>query len=216
MYKHRHEWHSSYRNLSVGLYVSVIIYCVTHRSVSGWLKEEKLTAMYFIFVFITGAFLPLVLSCSVVPGTVFYSPTQRTVLAPIIFQGRVINTTTSQSSDYPTGQIFDACVRLQKIFKSPFEIPPDVCFGKFGIEELCLTYVFEGSDYVFFLNEDFTARYDGFPVAAYPVTDELVAAVQSGYCRASVDENCGKIKSLSLFLCAIYFSNIHKISHLQN
>ena len=167
---------------------------MTHKAASGWLKAEKPAKMYFIFVFITGSFLPVVFPCSVVPGTVFYSPTQRTVLAPIVFQGRVFNTTTSQSPNNPTGQIFEACVRIQKIFKSPFEIPQDVCFGKFGIEELCLTYVFEGSDYVFFLNEDFTARYDGFPVAAYLVTDELVTAVQSGYCRASVDENCGKKK----------------------
>ena len=61
-----------------------------------------------------------------------------------------------------------------------------------------MTYVFEGFDYVFFMNEDFTARYDGFPVAALPVTDELVAAVQRGYCMGedSLQQNCGKIKSL--------------------
>lgn len=143
--------------------------------------------MYFIFLLITGAFLPVVLSCSVPPGAVFYGPTQRTILAPIVFQGRVINTTTS---NFPTGQIFDACVEIRKIFKSPFEIPTVVCFGQFGIQELCLTYVFEGSEYVFFLNEDFTARYDGFPEAAYLATQEIVAAVQAGYCQASIDPNC--------------------------
>ena len=148
--------------------------------------------MYFIFTLITGAFLPVVLSCSVPPGAVFYyGPTQRTILAPIVFQGRVINTTTS---NFPTGQLFDACVEIRKIFKSPFEIPTVVCFGQFGIEELCLTYVFEGNEYVFFLNEDFTARYDGFPEAAYPATQEIVAAVQAGYCQASIDPNCGKSK----------------------
>ena len=148
--------------------------------------------MYFIFTLITGAFLPVVLSCSVPPGAVFYyGPTQRTILAPIVFQGRVINTTTSNS---PTGQIFDACVEIRKIFKSPFEIPTVVCFGQFGIRDLCLTYVFEGNEYVFFLNKDFTARYDGFPKAAYRATQQIVAAVQAGYCRASIDPNCGKSK----------------------
>lgn len=147
--------------------------------------------MYFIFLLITGAFLPVALSCSVPPGTVFYSPTQRTILAPIVFQGRVINTTTS---NFATGQVFDACVEIRKIFKSPFEIPTVVCFGQFGIEELCLTYVFEGNEYVFFLNEDFTARYDGFPEAAYRANQEIVAAVQAGYCQASIDPNCGKSK----------------------
>ena len=145
--------------------------------------------MYFIFLLITGAFLPVVLPCSVPPGAVFYGPTQRTILAPIVFQGRVINTTTS---NFPTGQIFDACVEIRKIFKSSFEIPTVVCFGQFGIQELCLTYVFEGNEYVFFLNEDFTARYDGFPEAAYRATQEIVAAVQAGYCQASIDPNCGK------------------------
>lgn len=150
--------------------------------------------MYFIVSIITAVFLQVVSPCSVIPGTRFYSPTQRTVLAPIVFQGRVINTTSS--ADNPTGQIFDACVRIQKIIKSPFEIPQAICFGSFGIQELCLTYVFEGTDYVFFMNEDFTARYDGFPVAALPVTDEFVAAVQRGYCpgmQESFEMECGEI-----------------------
>ena len=156
--------------------------------------------MYFIFTLITGAFLPVVLSCSVPPGGVFYyGPTQRTILAPIVFQGRVINTTTS---NFPTatGQTFDACVEIRKIFKSPFEIPTVVCFGQFGVEELCLTYVFEGNEYVFFLNEDFTARYDGFSIAAYRATQQIVAAVQAGYCRASIDPNCGKSKKKLRYL----------------
>ena len=171
--------------------------------------NNKPGEMYFIFTLIAAAFFHVVFPCSLVPGTVFYSPTQRTVLAPIVFQGIVLNTTTS---DDPTGQIFDACVRIQKIFKSPFDIPQVICFGSFGIEELCMTYVFEGSDYVFFMNEDFTARYDGFPVAALPVTDELVAAVQRGYCMGedSLQQNCGKIKPLYSQNSPILSINISK------
>lgn len=156
----------------------------------GWPGE-----MYFISVLVVGVFLPLVHTCSLIPGTVFYSPTQRTILAPIVFQARVLNTTTL---DDPTGQIFDACVRIERIFKSPFEIPPELCFGSFGIQEVCLTYVFEGSDYVFFVNEDFTARYDGFPVSAILVTDELVSAVERGYCSGEtppLHDNCGKLNN---------------------
>lgn len=154
--------------------------------------------MYFISVLVAGVFLPLVHTCSLIPGTVFYSPTQRTVLAPIVFQARVLNTTTL---DEPTGQIFDACVRIERVFKSPFEIPSELCFGSFGVQELCLTYVFESSDYVFFVNEDFTARYDGFPVAAILVTDELVSAVERGYCSGEtppLHDNCGKLNNIVL------------------
>ncbi|XP_068715426.1 uncharacterized protein [Montipora foliosa] len=127
--------------------------------------------------------------CSLIPGTAFYNPTQRTVLAPIVFQGRVLNTTTT---DDPSGQLFDACVKVQTVFKTPLEIPSEICFGQFGVQELCLTYVFEGFDYVFFMNSDFTARYDGYPVAALPVKDDLVADVQRGHClgQESMRQDC--------------------------
>ena len=153
--------------------------------------------MYFIFTLITALLSPVVFPCSEFLGTVHYNPTERTVLAPIVFQGRVHTTITT---DNPTGQIFHACVQIQQVFKSPFEISQEICFGSFGIQELCLTYVFEGYDYVFFMNEDFTARYDGFPVAALRVTDELVAAVRRGYCpgQESLRQHCGKIKITSL------------------
>lgn len=155
--------------------------------------------MYFISALVVGVFLPLVHTCSLIPGTVFYSPTQRTILAPIVFQARVLNTTDEE----PPGQIFDACVQIERIFKSPFEIPPELCFGSFGIQELCLSYVFPDADYVFFVNEDFTARYDGFPVSAILVSDELVSAVQRGYCSEQTPQlrdNCGKLKTLFYIL----------------
>lgn len=154
--------------------------------------------MDFISLIVAGIFLPLVHTCSLIPGTVFYSPTQRTILAPVVFQATVLNTTTLDES---TGQTFDACVQIDRIFKSPFEIPSELCFGSFGIQELCLTYVFEGSDYVFFVNEDFTARYDGFPVAAILVSDELVSAVERGYCPTEtppLHDNCGKLNNFIL------------------
>lgn len=69
------------------------------------------------------------------------------------------------------------------MFKTPFNIPPEICFGSFGAEDLCWTYVFEGRDYVFFMNKDFTARYDGYPVAALPATEDFVEEVQRGYCK---------------------------------
>lgn len=155
--------------------------------------------MYFISALVVGVFLPLVHTCSLIPGTVFYSPTQRTILAPIVFQARVLNTTDEE----PPGQIFDACVQIERIFKSPFEIPPELCFGSFGIQELCLSYVFPDADYVFFVNEDFTARYDGFPVSAILVNDELVSAVERGYCSEQTPQlrdNCGKLKTLFYIL----------------
>lgn len=155
--------------------------------------------MYFISALVVGVFLPLVHTCSLIPGTVFYSPTQRTILAPIVFQARVLNTTDEE----PPGQIFDACVQIERIFKSPFEIPPELCFGSFGIQELCLSYVFPDADYVFFVNEDFTARYDGFPVSAILVSDELVSAVERGYCSEQTPQlrdNCGKLKTLFYIL----------------
>jgi len=134
--------------------------------------------MYFISAFVVGVFLPFVHTCTLIPGTVFYSSTQRTILAPIVFQAKVLNTTEEE----PPGQLFDVCVKIERIFKSPFEIPPELCFGSFGIQELCLSYVFPDTDYVFFVNEDFTARYDGYPVSAIQVSDELVSAVERGYC----------------------------------
>lgn len=153
--------------------------------------------MNFILSFIaTGLFHVVSSACTVVPGMMFYSATQRSILAPIVFQGRVLNTTTA---DYPTGQIFDACVHVQNVIKSPLEIPREICFGKFGIEEVCLTYVFEGFDYLFFMNKDFTARYDGYPVAAVPATEKLTAAVQRGYClgqEAALQQVCGKFMSI--------------------
>lgn len=155
--------------------------------------------MYFISALVVGVFLPLVHTCSLIPGTVFYSPTQRTILAPIVFQAIVLNTTDEE----PPGQIFDACVQIERIFKSPFEIPPELCFGSFGIQELCLSYVFPDADYVFFVNEDFTARYDGFPVSAILVSDELVSAVERGYCSEQTPQlrdNCGKLKTLFYIL----------------
>ena len=153
--------------------------------------------MYLIIGLVAGLFLSGAYTCSLIPGTVFYSPTQRTILAPIVFKATVLNSTTL---DDPTGQTFDACVRIDRIFKSPFEIPRELCFGSFGIQELCLSYVFEGSDYVFFVNEDFTARYDGYPVSAISVTDELVLAVERGYCAGDppLQENCGKLTNLIL------------------
>lgn len=134
--------------------------------------------MYFISALVVGVFLPLVHACSLIPGSAFYSSTQRTILAPIVFQAKVLNTTEEE----PPGQLFDICVKIERIFKSPFEIPPELCFGSFGIEELCLSYVFPDNDYVFFVDEDFSARYDGVPVSAIQVSDELVSAVERGYC----------------------------------
>ena len=150
--------------------------------------------MYFISGLVVGVFLPLVHTCTLIPGIVFYSSTQRTILAPIVFQARVLNSTEEE----PPGQIFDVCVKIERIFKSPFEIPPEVCFGSFGIQALCLSYVFPDIDYVFFVNEDFTARYDGFPVSAVQVSDELVSAVERGYCSGEAPllrDSCGKLKT---------------------
>lgn len=151
--------------------------------------------MYFTSALVVGVFLPLVHSCSLIPGTVFYSPTQRTILAPIVFQAKVLNTTEEE----PPGQIYDVCVQIEKIFKTPFEIPSELCFGSFGIQELCLSYVFPDADYVFFVNEDFTARYDGYPVSAILVSDELVSSVERGYCSGETPllrDSCGKLKTL--------------------
>ena len=153
--------------------------------------------MFLISAFVAGLFLPVVNTCSLPPGTLYYSPVQRTILAPIVFRAKVLNTTTNLDR-HATGQVFDACVQIERIFKSPFEIPPELCFGSFGIEELCLTYVFEGFDYVFFVNEDFTARYDGFPVSAIAVSDELVSAVERGYCSADQSDDCGEYIRLYL------------------
>ena len=150
--------------------------------------------MYFISALVVGFFLPLVHSCSLIPGTVFYSPTQRTILAPIVFQAKVLNTT----EDELPGQIYDVCVQIEKIFKTPFEIPSELCFGSFGIQELCLSHAFPDAVYVFFVNEDFTARYDGFPVSAILLSDELVSAVERGYCSGEtlpLRDSCGKLKT---------------------
>ena len=147
--------------------------------------------MFLISALVAGLFLPVAYTCSLPTGTFFYTPIQRTILAPIVFQAKVLNTTTYLDR-HATGQVFDACVRIAKIFKAPFEIPSELCFGSFGIEELCLTYVFEGSDYIFFVNEDFTARYDGFPLSAISVTDDNLSSVERGYCSADQSDDCGK------------------------
>lgn len=151
--------------------------------------------MFLISALVAGLFLPVAYTCSLPTGTSFYTPIQRTILAPIVFQAKVLNTTTYLDR-HATGQVFDACVRIAKIFKAPFEIPPELCFGSFGIEELCLTYVFEGSDYIFFVNEDFTARYDGFPLSAISVTDDNLSLVERGYCSADQSDDCGKWKKM--------------------
>lgn len=151
--------------------------------------------MFLISALVAGLFLPVAYTCSLPTGTFFYTPIQRTILAPIVFQAKVLNTTTYLDR-HATGQVFDACVRIAKIFKAPFEIPSELCFGSFGIEELCLTYVFEGSDYIFFVNEDFTARYDGFPLSAISVTDDNLSSVERGYCSAEQSDDCGKWKNV--------------------
>lgn len=63
-----------------------------------------------------------------------------------------------------------------------FEIFLELCFGLFGIEELCLIYVFEGFDYIFFVNEDFIVRYDGFLLFVIFVIDDNLFLVDCGYC----------------------------------
>lgn len=186
----------------------------THPDEIGGCPASK---MYFFWLaVISTVYSPLVLPCpvtSLIPGTKHYKPTERTVLAPIVFQGRVHNTTTT---DDPIGQLFYACVQVRRVFKTPFKIPPEICFGSFGAEDLCWTYVFEGQDYVFFMNKDFTARYDGYPVAALPATKDFVDDVQRGYCKGQEPklQDCGK--AILLNYQDIGANKIYSVSWSEN
>lgn len=176
-------------SLSLSVEISSV---TTHPDEIGGCLASKM--FFFWLAVISTVHPPLALPCpvtSLILGTKHYKPTERTVLAPIVFQGRVHNTTTT---DDPIGQLFDACVQVRRVFKTPFNIPPEICFGSFGAEDLCWTYVFEGRDYVFFMNKDFTARYDGYPVAALPATEDFVEEVQRGYCKGQELklQDCGK------------------------
>ena len=133
-------------------------------------------------------FLSGVRPCSLLPGVPFYTPTERTVLAPVVFQALVVNVTTHELFDD-----YKACVRVKKVFKAEVhdQVPNEFCFGRFGPEELCLEHVYEGETYIFFVNGDLTARYDGVPIATLSATAATIAAIERGYCRSG-DRGCSK------------------------
>ena len=142
-------------------------------------------------------FIPGLLACSLPPFTRYYSVTERTVLAPIVVHARVINTSDISS---PQGNArYDACIRVEKIIKGrQFTIPLEFCLGKYGADFLCLTHVVIGSSYVFFINEDFTARYDGFPVSIVPASNRVIELAKKGYCDpygVENEKNCGTFSS---------------------
>ena len=129
--------------------------------------------------------------CSV-PTDMEYNPrttSERTVLAPIVFEAEVVNTSAPAS-----GPVFDkytACVSVLRVFKREVEIPRELCFGSFGPDELCLVHVTIGVRYVFFLNRDLIARYDGpVPVSAIYASDDTVVAVQRGICGSAGSPGC--------------------------
>jgi len=131
-------------------------------------------------------------SCSLPPGTPSLSVTGRTVLAPNVIHGRVLNISTTTRLNV----FYKACVQVLEVIKGDSNIPSTFCFGDFGGEYLCLTDVFEQKEYIFFLNEDLTARYkDGIPVSAILASSPLIVEMaKEGYCDpyGSQSKRCGR------------------------
>ena len=130
---------------------------------------------FFVF------FIPGLLACSLPPFTRYYSVTERTVLAPIVVHARVINTTRSESQAQSK---YDACIEVERVIKGrQYNIPRLFCLGKYGPDFLCLVHVIPGSSYIFFIDNDFTARYDGVPSAVAEVKNRrIIKQAQRGYC----------------------------------
>ena len=138
-------------------------------------------------------------SCSV-PGGVhfpYYTPGQRAVLAPVLFEGIVQNTTAPQEG--PARYPYKACVLVKRKLKEEIPVPDELCFGEFGPEELCLQNVFAGVRYVFFLGTDLKALYY-VPqlVSAFFADEDTIAAVEEGIpCgNSSGRDDCGRTEAL--------------------
>lgn len=137
-------------------------------------------------------------SCSLPPGTKYYSTTQRTILSPIVIHGRVHNISTPTRANV----IYKACVEVIQVIKGRKNLPKVACFGSFGPDYLCKTDVYEGFEYIFFLNDDLEARYEtrSFPQAAFAASPRTLDMARRGVCdpRTGPPSSCGR--SLILLL----------------
>ena len=163
-----------------------------HLRCLGTIRSSRLLKKMIIYsVLAVACFTSGLLACSLPPYTRFYSVTERTILAPIVIQARVVSTTRSDSSIQSK---YKACVRKEKVIKGS-NVPESFCLGTFGPDFLCLVDVRPGSSYIFFINEDYTARYDGFPAAVAQVSEIVVQAAERGYCnpyRVADERKCGE------------------------
>lgn len=136
--------------------------------------------------------------CSLPPGTPSLSVTARTVLAPIVIHGRVFNISTTTRLNVQ----YKACIQVIEVIKGDANIPSEMCFGDFGGDYLCLTDVYEQKEYIFFLNEDRTARYrDGIPASAILASSpQIVEMAKAGHCDPyrSQSKRCGRYNYMDI------------------
>lgn len=133
--------------------------------------------LYGFFVFLL--FTVCSWCCSLPPGVPNYSITDRAVLAPIVLHGRVLNiSTTTRVNVY-----YKACVQVLEVIKGDPNLSKELCFGDFGGDYLCLSDVYENNTYIFFMNADLSARYDGIPISAVLANGRTVNMAKQGYCN---------------------------------
>ncbi|KAK3736501.1 hypothetical protein QZH41_000873 [Actinostola sp. cb2023] len=134
----------------------------------------KIYGLTLVLLFANGSWC-----CSLRPNIPHYSITDRAVLAPLVIHGRVLNTTATRSF-----QQYRACVKVLEVIKGDSDLPREMCFGWFGMEELCLTHVFRDNEYIFYMNSDRTARYkDGVPTSAILANSRTTSLTKQGYCN---------------------------------
>lgn len=131
-------------------------------------------------------------SCSLAPGTKYYSVTQRVVLAPLVIHGTVLNISTPTRINV----YYKACVEVIQVMKGRKNLPKIVCFGSFGADYLCKTDVYDGVEYIFFLDDDLKARYEpqSFPQAAVIANPQTLDMGRRGVCDPNTGppSTCGR------------------------
>lgn len=146
-------------------------------------SNMKCYSLVFIVLFLGSAWC-----CSIVPFVPSYTITQRTILAPLVLHGRVINTTATRGRF----QDYEACIQVLEVIKGDKNLPRQMCFGRFGMEELCLTHVFVGTEYIFYMTSERKASYkDGQPKSSAVVANrQTLTMAKQGVCNPLLSSSC--------------------------
>lgn len=137
--------------------------------------------------------------CSLIPNIPSYTVTERTILAPLVVYGRVLNTTATNSDYFK----YKACIKVLEVIKGDKKLPKEICFGDFGSDVLCLTHVHSYVDYIFYMTSDKKANYkDGQPKeAAVQANTQTISEAKRGVCDPflSQSSSCRKYRQIAPF-----------------